>query len=108
MDRDKRWERIKLAYDMLVGGQGELTSNLMQTVEERYAKDETDEFLKPIIANPEGTIRDGDTVICFNYRSDRMREISQALGAFPAMPFETDKPLKNVVCYLFASEEDVF
>lgn len=97
MDRDKRWERIKLAYDMLVSGEGEVTSDLMKTVEERYAKDETDEFLKPIIANPDGIIRDRDTVICFNYRSDRMREISQALGAFPAMPFETKKQLKNVV-----------
>ncbi|KAJ3224923.1 hypothetical protein HK099_007643 [Clydaea vesicula] len=94
MDRDKRWERIKIAYDALVSGVGEESIDLEKTIQERYSKDETDEFLKPIIGDKEGIIKDGETIICFNYRSDRMREISQALGISP-LPFDS-KPLKNL------------
>ncbi|MCC6768579.1 MAG: 2,3-bisphosphoglycerate-independent phosphoglycerate mutase, partial [Bacteroidia bacterium] len=80
MDRDKRWERIKIAWDMLTSGQGEKSLNVLETIEKRYQAGETDEFLKPII-NQNGfePIAPGDAVICFNYRTDRCREITVAL-----------------------------
>jgi len=84
MDRDKRWDRIKIAVDGLVHGQGEAVAedgDYVKAIEARYEKDETDEFLKPIIVNGDsGRIKDGDTLFLFNYRSDRMREISTVLG----------------------------
>ncbi|KAJ3290769.1 2,3-bisphosphoglycerate-independent phosphoglycerate mutase [Borealophlyctis nickersoniae] len=95
MDRDKRWERIKIAYEGLVQGEGEKTTDVLKTIQERYAKDETDEFLKPIIASEEGRIGDNDTLIFFNFRSDRMREINQAFG-IPPLPFETSKSPKDI------------
>lgn len=84
MDRDKRWERVKLAYDLLVKGEGEATTNPLATVEARYAVGETDEFLKPIVVtdgagHPLATIQDGDALLCFNFRTDRPREISLVL-----------------------------
>ena len=95
MDRDKRWERVKLAYDGLVSGLGEENADPFAAIEARYAAGETDEFLKPIIVNKQGLLQDGDTVICFNFRSDRMREITQALGIAP-LPFETVKQVKDL------------
>ena len=81
MDRDKRWERVKLAYDALVNAVGEHTDDVLKAVETSYANEVTDEFLKPIInttvANTK--IQDGDAVICFNFRTDRCREITQVL-----------------------------
>jgi len=91
MDRDKRWERIKVAVDGLVKGEGEKTDDALKTVNERYDKDETDEFLKPIIVDEEGRIRDGDTLFFFNFRSDRMREIVAVLGIDPK-PMEVEVP----------------
>ncbi len=84
MDRDKRWERTQLAYDLLVDGEGEASRDILQTIQERYDKDETDEFLKPICCvdeegGPIATIEDGDTVLCFNFRTDRPRQITAAL-----------------------------
>ncbi len=80
MDRDKRWERVKLAYDALVSGAGEQSNNLLKSVEDSYDKEITDEFIQPIInAEVDGKIRQGDAVICFNFRTDRCREITQAL-----------------------------
>lgn len=95
MDRDKRWERIKVAYEGLVQGLGEKTDDPVKKVEERYAQEETDEFLKPIIVDEKGRVEDGDTLVFFNYRSDRMREINQALGIAP-LPFETSKVPKDI------------
>ena len=85
MDRDKRWERVKLAYDALVKGQGALTDNVLEAVKKSYDEKVTDEFIKPIIqkgkdGNPLATIREGDAVICFNFRTDRCREITQVLS----------------------------
>ncbi|KND04804.1 2,3-bisphosphoglycerate-independent phosphoglycerate mutase [Spizellomyces punctatus DAOM BR117] len=94
MDRDKRWERIKVAYEGLVQGVGEKTDDPLKTVKERYSKDETDEFLKPIIVEEDGRVQDNDTLIFFNYRSDRMREITQAFGI--ETPFETAKKPKHI------------
>ncbi|MFN4083619.1 MAG: 2,3-bisphosphoglycerate-independent phosphoglycerate mutase [Bacteroidia bacterium] len=84
MDRDKRWERIKLAYDALVSGIGEKTNHYESAIKQRYNNDETDEFLKPIIVvdenqNPISVIKDGDVVVNFNFRTDRGREITMAL-----------------------------
>jgi 2,3-bisphosphoglycerate-independent phosphoglycerate mutase len=79
MDRDKRWERVKLAYDLLVHGQGEETNNTIETIENRYAAGETDEFIKPIKTQYFQSIQDGDAVICINFRTDRCREITQVL-----------------------------
>ncbi|MDX2069505.1 MAG: 2,3-bisphosphoglycerate-independent phosphoglycerate mutase [Haliscomenobacter sp.] len=84
MDRDKRWERVKLAYDLMVNGVGEATTDVIKTFGARYSTNETDEFIKPILCtNDEGqalaTIQDGDALLCFNFRTDRPREISQVL-----------------------------
>ena len=79
MDRDKRWERIKLAYDLLVNGEGEQTDDVLGLIEKRYAAGETDEFIKPISLTENGNIKDGDLLICFNFRTDRPREISEVL-----------------------------
>ncbi|WP_289045957.1 2,3-bisphosphoglycerate-independent phosphoglycerate mutase [uncultured Olleya sp.] len=84
MDRDNRWERIKLAYDALVNGTGELSDNLSQSIQKQYDGEVTDEFIKPIIkTNPEGqpltTIKEDDVVIFFNFRTDRGRELTDAL-----------------------------
>ncbi|MDB5140370.1 MAG: phosphoglycerate mutase [Mucilaginibacter sp.] len=90
MDRDNRWERVKLAYDLMVNGTGEATTDILQSIKESYLKDVTDEFIKPIVkVNAEGEplamIQNGDVVICFNFRTDRGREITVALTqrAFP-------------------------
>ena len=84
MDRDKRWERVNLAYQALVNGSGEHTSDPLKAVLENYEKSITDEFLKPIIVTdelnkPVAKIEPGDVVICFNFRTDRCREITQVL-----------------------------
>lgn len=80
MDRDKRWERVKVAYDLLVNAEGERSENLIQTLEQRYAAGETDEFIRPIVAaGLQARIEPGDVVISFNYRTDRCREITEVL-----------------------------
>src|SRR5690606_30366202 len=79
MDRDKRWERVKLAYDLIVKGIGKNTQNPIATIEESYQEDVTDEFLKPIIVDKNGLIEEGDVVINFNFRTDRGREITEVL-----------------------------
>ncbi|KAI8379179.1 2,3-bisphosphoglycerate-independent phosphoglycerate mutase [Radiomyces spectabilis] len=92
MDRDKRWERIKIAFDALTqADKGEKSDDAVKTVESRYDAGETDEFLKPIVLNEEGRIKDGDTMFFFNFRSDRMREITQAFGISPC-PFDATVP----------------
>jgi 2,3-bisphosphoglycerate-independent phosphoglycerate mutase len=80
MDRDKRWERVKLAYDALVNGIGQPVTDMLAAVQESYNNGVTDEFIKPIIlAGGDNTIKNGDAVICFNFRTDRCREITQVL-----------------------------
>jgi 2,3-bisphosphoglycerate-independent phosphoglycerate mutase len=79
MDRDKRWERVKIAYDVMVKGVGETVSDFEKVITDSYKNDVTDEFLKPMILNTEGVIKDGDVVINFNFRTDRPREISEVL-----------------------------
>jgi 2,3-bisphosphoglycerate-independent phosphoglycerate mutase len=114
MDRDKRWERVKLAYDALVNGAGTPTQDAITAVKASYAEGVTDEFIKPIIVTSDGTqplatIQEGDAVLCFNFRTDRCREITQVLTqqAFPDFGMkpldlyyttmtEYDKTYKNV------------
>jgi 2,3-bisphosphoglycerate-independent phosphoglycerate mutase len=87
MDRDKRWDRVEIGLKALVLGEGEETSDPVKTMEERYSKDETDEFMKPIIiGGKERRIQDDDTLFFFNYRSDRVREVVQLLGGFDRSP----------------------
>lgn len=84
MDRDKRWERIKEGYDLMVHGKGKPTTDIVKAIEESYAEGVTDEFIKPIVrvdaqGKPVGIIHEGDVVICFNFRTDRLREITITL-----------------------------
>lgn len=84
MDRDRRWERIKLGYDLMVSGIGKKTTDVLKSVQESYDEGVTDEFIKPIVNvnendNPVGTIQPGDVVICFNFRTDRLRQITRVL-----------------------------
>ena len=80
MDRDKRWERVKEAYDLLVNGVGKKASDMVQAMQESYDEGMTDEFIKPIAnANVDGTIKEGDVVIFFNYRNDRAKELTVVL-----------------------------
>ena len=80
MDRDKRWERTKLAYDAMVHGIGAPAADPISAIEQAYALGETDEFVKPRIIAGGAPMRDGDAVFCFNYRADRMRQIVRALA----------------------------
>ena len=90
MDRDKRWERVKLAYDLIVKGEGEATQDAVSVVKAKYEAGETDEFIKPLVCvnelgHPLATLKDDDLLICFNFRTDRPREISEVLT-------QSDKP----------------
>jgi 2,3-bisphosphoglycerate-independent phosphoglycerate mutase len=84
MDRDKRWERVKLAYDALINAIGEKNTSAINAIEHSYINNITDEFIQPTIITdasqqPIATIKDGDVAICFNFRTDRCREITQVL-----------------------------
>ena len=80
MDRDKRWERVKVAYDLLVNGVGEAATDMVAAMEKSYAEGVTDEFVKPVVnANVDGKIKEGDVVIFFNYRNDRAKELTVVL-----------------------------
>jgi 2,3-bisphosphoglycerate-independent phosphoglycerate mutase len=84
MDRDKRWERVQLAYDALVTAKGQTANSALEAINQNYANDITDEFIKPtvLIENdaPIATIQSGDAVLCFNFRTDRCREITEVLS----------------------------
>ena len=80
MDRDKRWDRVKVAYDLLVKGEGKQATDMVKAMQESYDEEVTDEFIKPINnANVDGTIQEGDVVIFFNYRNDRAKELTVVL-----------------------------
>ncbi len=95
MDRDKRWERVKVAYDAMVKGEGMPATDLLAAIRASYENGVTDEFIKPIInANlhvGEGLIHNDDAVICFNFRTDRCREITQVLTQFDVHEFNMHK-----------------
>lgn len=97
MDRDKRWERVKLAYDAMVHGTGKLSDKPIEAIESSYQENITDEFIKPIIISddkgkPIAKIKDKDVVIFFNFRTDRPRQITEALMVNP-FPEQKMKPL---------------
>ena len=81
MDRDRRWERVQLAYDLLVHGKAEhRADSAAEALRDAYARDETDEFVRPVAIGADARIRPGDSVFAFNFRPDRMREITRALA----------------------------
>ena len=84
MDRDKRWERVKFAYDALVNAQGPTANSALEAIQENYNNNITDEFIKPTIITENGQpiapIKEGDAVLCFNFRTDRCREITEVLS----------------------------
>ena len=97
MDRDKRWERLKKAYDALVNGKGTPTQNMIESIEANYAAGVTDEFIEPLIGvdsnnQPLGKLAQGDVVIFFNYRTDRGRQLTEALSQY-AFPDQNMTPL---------------
>jgi len=84
MDRDKRWERVREGYDLMVHGKGTPATDAIKAIENSYAAGVTDEFIKPVVFvdaqnKPVGTIQEGDVVFCFNFRTDRLRQITTAL-----------------------------
>ena len=99
MDRDKRWNRVKEAYDLLVSGTGKQANDMVKAVEESYAEGVTDEFIKPINnANVDGTIREGDVVIFMNFRNDRAKELTVVLSQ-QDMPEEGMHTIKDLQYY---------
>ncbi|MBB6326392.1 2,3-bisphosphoglycerate-independent phosphoglycerate mutase [Algoriphagus iocasae] len=111
MDRDNRWERVKLAYDAMVKGEGEKSKDIIAAMRKSYENGVTDEFIRPIIHvgsdnKPLATIEEGDLVICFNFRTDRGREISQALTQRDFEDFNMKK--LNVDYITFTNYDNTF
>lgn len=96
MDRDNRWNRIQSAYDAIVSCQGELADSAEEAIERSYKVGITDEFIRPTIIDKEGTIKNGDSVIFFNFRSDRPRELCHALLDTKFKSFIPHQQLKNL------------
>ncbi|WP_186757353.1 2,3-bisphosphoglycerate-independent phosphoglycerate mutase [Echinicola salinicaeni] len=111
MDRDKRWERVKLAYDAMVLGEGEKSKDILSSIRKSYANGVTDEFIRPIVhvdekGEPIAKIEEGDVVICFNFRTDRGREITQVLTQ---EDFEDYKMKKLALHYVtFTNYDETF
>ncbi|HYW73727.1 MAG TPA: 2,3-bisphosphoglycerate-independent phosphoglycerate mutase [Pyrinomonadaceae bacterium] len=105
MDRDKRWDRIERAYRLLVNGEGEQTSDPVAAIRKSYERKVTDEFVEPIVCvgddgKPLGTIQDGDSVIFFNFRADRARQITSAIAVPDFTDFPTpNRPNTHYVCF---------
>ncbi len=96
MDRDKKWDRTKIAYDLYLNGVGESSSNPLKTVEEKYAQNETDEFLRPIIMESDGNIKEGDAILFYNFRPDRARQITMAING----DWELKSPLNQKILFV--------
>jgi len=106
MDRDNRWDRTELAYKALVLGEGHQVSSALEAVEEAYARDENDEFVEPTVVNPAGTINDQDSVIFFNFRADRARQITQALALKDFAEFDRPAEHPEDLYYVCMTEYD--
>lgn len=91
MDREKRYDRLKKGYDLMTAGKGESFDNALDVIKENYARGITDEFMEPCVIDKDGIIKDGDSVIFYNYRSDRAREISFAFTDPEFEHFKTKK-----------------
>ncbi len=112
MDRDKRWERVKEAYDLIVKGVGKPSTDMVKAMEESYAEGVTDEFIKPIVhvdadGKPVGTIQEGDVVIFFNYRNDRAKELTIALSQTD-MPENGMNTIKDLQFYCMTPYDSSF
>jgi 2,3-bisphosphoglycerate-independent phosphoglycerate mutase len=110
MDRDKRWDRVALAYAALVHAEGHKAASGVAAMEEAYARGETDEFVKPTVvvngdARPVGPVRDGDAVLFFNFRADRAREITRALSDDGFKDFER-RAAPRLSAYVCMTEYD--
>lgn len=108
MDRDKRWARVKVAYDLLVEGKGEQASDMVEAMQKSYDNDVTDEFIKPINnSTVDGTIKEGDCVIFFNYRNDRAKELTIVLTQHD-MPEEGMKVIPDLQYYCMTPYDSSF
>lgn len=109
MDRDSRWEREELAYNAFVLGQGQTAKNVQEALAAAYERNESDEFVLPtvILENdlPAGTVNDSDSIICFNFRPDRARQITRAFVDPTFTGFKRKKELKNL-CYVCFTQYD--
>ncbi|KAL1530816.1 hypothetical protein AB1Y20_001712 [Prymnesium parvum] len=110
MDRDKRWERVKLGYDCICRAPGSCETvpagEVSAFLSKLYEKGETDEFVKPVGVLADGGLADGETFLCFNFRSDRAREMFEAMCQEP--PFETDVKRKPGLCVQFTRYNSSF
>ncbi|HJM57374.1 MAG: phosphoglycerate mutase (2,3-diphosphoglycerate-independent) [Planctomycetes bacterium] len=108
MDRDKRWERVERAYDLLVQGIGACANNAAQAISDSHAADVGDEFVEPVVIGPpdQGRIEDGSGLIVFNYRSDRVREICDALHAEAFEGFERKRRVQPEIVTMTRYRED--
>ncbi|MCF6131028.1 2,3-bisphosphoglycerate-independent phosphoglycerate mutase [Flavobacterium wongokense] len=111
MDRDKRWERVKQAYDLLVNGTGTHSKDAVKSIEENYSKNITDEFLPPIVMTndkdePIATIKEGDVVIFFNFRTDRGRQLTEVLSQKDHLDFNMHK--MNLYYVTMTNYDDTF
>ncbi|MDR1762369.1 MAG: 2,3-bisphosphoglycerate-independent phosphoglycerate mutase [Dysgonamonadaceae bacterium] len=111
MDRDKRWERIKIAYDLLVKGEGAPSENMVEAVENSYAEGVTDEFIKPIVhvenGKPVAVIEEGDVIIFFNFRNDRAKELTIVLSQ-KDMPEQGMSVIPNLQYYTMTPYDPTF
>lgn len=111
MDRDKRWERVKIAYDLLVSGTGAPTENPVEAIEQSYADGITDEFIKPIVhvkdGKPVAVIEDGDVIIFFNFRNDRAKELTVVLSQ-QDMPEQGMNTISNLRYYTMTPYDPTF
>lgn len=98
MDRDKRWERVEKAYRLLVHGEGEVCPDVEAALERSYASNVTDEFMEPLKCSGTPNIACDDSVFCFNFRSDRVRELTQALALDADLPFATPVKIQRFLC----------
>jgi 2,3-bisphosphoglycerate-independent phosphoglycerate mutase len=108
MDRDKRWERVKRAYGLMVQGDGIIATDAVSAIEAQYAKGITDEFMEPIRVSPssDALIKDGDVVLCFNFRTDRGRQITTVLSQQDIADFGMSK--KQLHYYTMTEYDDKF
>jgi 2,3-bisphosphoglycerate-independent phosphoglycerate mutase len=108
MDRDKRWNRVKEAYDLIVNGKGKQATDMVKAMEESYAEDVTDEFIKPIHnSSVDGTIKEGDVIIFINFRNDRAKELTQVLTQ-QDMPEEGMQTIPNLQYYCMTPYDSSF
>ncbi len=108
MDRDKRWERVKVAYDLMVNGVGESADDMVAAMQQSYDNDVTDEFIKPIKnAKVDGTIKENDVVIFFNYRNDRAKEMTTVLTQHD-MPEQGMHAIPGLQYYCMTPYDDSF